>query len=781
MLQTPLEQRPAATAAAMGPLDGPVVDLAVVGTLLRRRWGLIAAILALFLAAAGVYVGLAPKTWRATTRVLLDSRDRQPVGAEVGKPPAAREAGWTELRAELVKSQDNLSAVVAREHLADDPEFLGAGTADLGPEARAARAVRTLADLVVVERPKDNNLVDVSVIARSRETAARLSRSVADAFVAGLARAEVDQIEQASALLSRQVESMRQKMAAAEARVEDYKRNNGITGNRNNPADEETLRRLDENLAAAHKKAQETRERWEKLKQILKSGDLQSLDGVGSPALSRLGIESAMAAKRRAEIERDYGPLHPRARAAAAEMDRDRSLALDQVKSLTASAEADHQTARAAEDEIRKSRDRARARLADTGPAPVALQELENEARTRRELYKSFAARLEETNLRKSTGASDATIVSPALVPLRPHAPNLAIVFGLAALAGLGAGVSAALLRGRRDLAEIHAARARIAEAATVVPPAVVDPIVPPPEAHVAEPADPPPPDAPVEPEFVVAPLVQAAAPRLEPAAAEPPPPEPMPTRRPANPVCVRLGLTPERIARLGGLGDPPAEPVDAFVETADGRTDLAGLAALRRLADELASGDEPRIALYFLADGVPTSVAAALVHGLARARAGRGARVLVIDLSDETAAFDVAFERALPVARSRRRRVESGFDLRADDHGVAFARPAEEAAAADPSRDAGRLVDFVATAARDHDAVLIHLGASPPAGLLFDAAEIADHVTLVIDEKDLSGRRLPAEIEVLRGLLPRLDGIVVLEVADPTARDDDRRRHRRA
>lgn len=757
-----------------------MVDLAVVGRLLVRRWWLVALVTALVVALAGAYVVVAPKTWRASTRVLLDPRDKQLVGADVNKPQYSIEAGWTETRAELVKSHGVLAAVVEREHLTDDAEVIGSGADGLGPDALAARAVRNLAEMVLVERPKENNLIDVTVTSKSPEKSARLSRAVAQAFVAGLAQAKVDQIEQANALLSRQVETMRQKMMAAEAKVEDYKRANGITVTRGNLVDEETLRQLNESLVSARQKAQEAKERWEKLKQVMKSGEVQfpaGLDGVGSSVLSRLKIEAALAAKRRTEIEQDYGPLHPKARAAAAEMDRDRSLMTEQVKSLAATAEMDYQLARAAEDNVRKNLDRAQARLADTGQATVALQELENEAQARRELYKSFVSRMEETNLQKSTQISDATVVSPAQVPLKPFAPRIPIILGLALLAGLGAGISAALLAGRKDVPELLAERERERAAAAPVEPAPVEPET---AAHAALLDD----EAaavthPVEPRFVqhevepapftstesVAPIAEAA---------------PVTSAAPREPQRVDLALTPERIARLGGAEPEAGAAIDVFVETADGRPDVAGLAALRRLVAEL-GGADARVRLLF-SDTVPTPVVAALAHGFARAEAERGARVVVVDLADDASAFDEAFDRANPVARSRRRRVESGFDLRADAAGVVFARPEDAEVEVPPGRRAARLGDFLARSLADHDRVVVHLGASPPAAALFDAAEVADHVTMVVDEKDFSGRRFTGEVDVMRRLLPRFDALLSLRVAgDPAARDDDRRRRERA
>lgn len=780
MADATLEHRPTATArpAASRGDDAGLVDLALVGRLLLRRWWLIALITALFLGLAGAYVVVAPKTWRASTRVLLDPRDKQLVGAEVNRPQYSIEAGWVETRAELVKSYGNLAEVVKAEHLTDDPEFATASAADAGPDAAVSRAVRALADKLLVERPKENNIIDVTVTTKEPEKSARLSLAVARAFVGGLAQAKVDQIEQANELLSRQVESMRQKMQAAEAKVEDYKRANGIEVTRGNLVDEETLRQLNESLVAARQKAQEARERWEKLKQMLKSGEVQvpaGLDGVGASVLSRLKIEAALTSKRRTEVEQEYGPLHPKARAALAEIDRDRGLILEQVKSLAGTAEIDYQIARANEENVRKNLDRARARLADTGQATVALQELENEAQARRELYKSFVSRMEETNLQKSTQISDATIVSPAQVPLKPYSPRTTIALGLALLAGLGAGVSAALLGGRREVAGLLAARAA-AQPSEPAPLAAADLWPQGPDPAEAGRADAPPPDpsaVDAEPGPPPPPIDLDHPGAATPAAAA------TTQKRPSAPVRVDVALLPERIARLAA-GGAEGSAIRAFVETPDGRTDYPGLAMLRRLVDELGRGDRPEVRVIF-ADTVPATVTAALAHGLARAEAEAGGRVVLIDLAEDTAPFDEVFERAVPVARSRRRRMASGFEMRADDHGVVFARPAEEASGRAAPRALDRLADFAAEVLRDHDGILVHLGSGPSAALLFDAADIADHVTLVVDGKDLGGRRVPGEIDVMRGLLPHFDGILVLEVAnEPAGRDVERRRGRR-
>ncbi len=767
--------------APYGARPDDTVDLNVMMQILRRQWKVIAAITALFLGLAVVYAVVTPKTWRTSTRVMLDPRDKQLVGIDVNRPQQSVELGWVETRLELVKSFGNLADVVKKEKLLDDAEIMGTGPQSDVPDDRLSAAVRSLAEMLLVERPKENNLLDVTVTSRSPEKAARLSQAVAESFVRGLAQAKVDQVEQAHALLAKQVDVQRKSMLDAEAKVEDYKRANGITVTRGNLVDEETLRQSNENLVTARVKAQEAKERWERLKAVLKSGDPafhSQIDAVGSAVIGRLKIDAAQAARKKTEIEQDYGPLHPKARVAAAEAERGKALLLDEIRALAATAEMDWQLARANEENVRKNLDRAQSRLSDTTQATVALQELENEANARRDLYKSFVARLQETTLQKSTQVSDATIVSPAQVPLKPFSPRLGLALPLALVAGLGTGISAALYRGRRDmLADLGTARRE--------PMPLMDEPVAPDAASVAPTA--------------AAPLAAAAvAPRPSGPDRAPPPgvavsrisgadtwaasetsSAPVAVQSGRAPTRVDLTLLPERLARLGAAPGPGAGVVGALTETPDGAPDYNGLAMLRRLGDELGHGDEPEVRVIF-SNEVPTLVTAALAHGLARATAGADRQVLLLDLAADGDVLDAAFEAALPMPRPNRRRTNAAFDLHLDDDGVVLARPKKASTGGDPARRADRLCEFLEAATRDHDAVIVHLGCAPAAALLFDIAEVADHMVLVVDEKDVSTRRVQGEIEVMSGLMPHFDGLVVLRVAGAAAEGDRREERRR-
>lgn len=775
ILRTNTERTKAPRTVAPGVgLHDEHVDLGAVLHILRRQLPVIILTLLVFLGLAMTYATMSPKVWRSSARILLDPREKQIVGNDVTRQGQGIELGWVETRLELVKSFDTLAAVVKKENLVDDEEIWGpAETAKTG-EDPVAGAARNLAEMILVERPKENNLIDVTVSSKSPEKAARLANAVATAFVDGLAHAKVVQIEHANELLARQVDDQRAKMLEAEARVEDYKRNNGIAMTRGNLVEEETLRQTNEALVAARIKTQEARERSERLAQLLKSGDptvLSQTDAIGSAVISRLKIEAAMAMRRKSELEQTLGPRHPRVATAQAEVERAKAQVGEEVKSLAATASLDYQVARANEDNARKAVERAQARLADASQALAGMQELENEANARRELYKNFVSRMEETTLQRNTQVSDARIVSPAQIPLKPFSPRTRLALSLAAVAGLGLGLSLALYRGRGLLhgaphetaatapAPLAAAAAPEPTAPDVVAPAAV---VPPPaappvaEGDAAELAA----TSPAEPAALLAETpasaeaAAAVAPDAETASEE---------AEEAAPVDrlhrVTFPLSLDRIARLatpGAIGTGPA----ALTTTAEGTADADGLERLRGLSAALSP--EPGLRVIF-SNTVPTATTAALAHGLARVAAADGATVALVDLAHEDAVLDPVFTAAEAIELPDDVGDDDPWERVRDTEGLLMLRPLEAIAAGDPEGHPDDVAATLTALRAATGAIVVHLGRTPTAALLFDLAEIADHMILVVDERDFASRRTSDEIEVMEGLMPHFDGLVVL------------------
>ena len=256
------------------------------------------------------------------------------------------------------------------------------------------------------------------------------------------------------------MDDLRDKARAADEKLQAYRRENGLVAVSGRQVDEETLRQLNERYLAAQQRTREAENRRDSLDRILAEGGTRfdsNLDVVNSTVVARLKVEYALASRQLAELAQDLGPSHPRMIAARADLDRARSLIVEELSSLAETTRIDYELALANERQVQRALDEATGAVNAASIAGVELRELEADANVRRELYLNFVERLEQTGLQETIQVSDARVIEPAAVPIRPYWPRRGLILALAGLAGLGIGLSAALYAGRDDLLDEEA------------------------------------------------------------------------------------------------------------------------------------------------------------------------------------------------------------------------------------------------------------------------------------------------------------------------------------
>ncbi|MBB3932228.1 uncharacterized protein involved in exopolysaccharide biosynthesis/Mrp family chromosome partitioning ATPase [Kaistia hirudinis] len=696
-----LDRRPIpADAPAMAGAPGDAIDLSAVFGILVRRWWVIALVLALFLGAAYAYVATATRIYSATTRVLLDPRDKQIVGSDLtANQGGGPQPGWIETQVDLVTAFSTLKNVVLAENLIDDPEFGGTGRAgDLDS------VVRSLAEHVRAERTADTYVVDVIASSVSPEKAAALSRAVASAFVASSTEAKQNAARQANDLLLRQVDDLRNKAREADERVQRYRAEHGLLQVDGKPVDEQTLTQLNQANVEAKLKADQTAERWRTIDSLARSGSPDfgpAMDGVDSPVLGRLKVELAIVQKQQAELSETLGSRHPKMASLEAEIVRTRALVLQELKSLAAKARIDADLARAQADATGAALAAATRQVGDSSQAGVGLKELEGEATIRRDVYRAFVARAQETGLQENLQVPDVRIVTPAQVPLYPVQPRKSVILALALIGGLGTGVSLALYFGRP--------RARVARTL--------------------------PPDAP-----------RAA----EPEAAD----------APAHPAV--LAVLPMPAPLLSGAELPAGEAAERLADFTEGAGDaLDDLAAALTRSDET-DGPVVRIVFGTAAPAAIAAVAVGLAETAARdgtetllvdvnggsmnaasALIGREARgILDVELADAPATeigarLDGTSIVLLPAASAELRRAVA-------THGA-------------------RIAETVEDVADGFGHIVVDLGSACPPELFSRLADLADDVLMVVDAAEVGRDDIAELFEELASIVPALRGIVAV------------------
>jgi len=702
--------RPPELAAESGGVFDPAsdsIDLSALFGLLRRQWLLIILTTALFLGAGFAYSYLADKIYQATTRVLLDPRDKQLVGPEVVRPTQGVDLSWIETQVDLVTASGTLRKVVERENLIDDPEFGGTGN----PSDMDA-VLTSLARHVRAERGAQTYVIDIIVSSTSPEKAARLSIAVAEAFMASLTEAKQNAARQANLLIARQIDDLKAKAREAEDRVEAYRKENGVVQVDGRPVDEQTLKQLNEANVTARLKADEASSRLAKLDAIARTtgGDLASaLSSIDSPVLGRLKVEYAMALREQAELQQTLGDRHPRMQAIGADIARSRSLITQELNTLVARARVEADLAKSQVASSAAALAAATRKVNETSDASVALRDLEGEAAIRRDVYRAFVARAQETGLQENLQVSDARIISPAQVPLYPSSPRKKIILGLAGIGGLGVGLALALYRGR-----IRPARQVVRETL----PVVEDPVLP-----LAEP----------EPE----------------------------------PVAAAGSVSPDVLAEIGVPGSLASG--DALTEEAAGEL-LGGVAVDSRPAFQVLAecltrpGDTEGPAVHVLFGTAASGAIAAVAYGLARVMAEQSVETLLIDANSGTVTtgssligrdvhgiLDVDFNHAQADA----------IGSRLEDASIVLLPAASARLRHEIGFHGDRLVETIRDVADGFERVVVDLGPSCPPALFSALIGIADDVVMVVDAPEVDSPEIRAMFTDLRHLVPELRGMV--------------------
>lgn len=699
------------------------IDLSALLALLLRQWLLILATLALFLAAAFAYVATADKVYQATTRVLLDPRDKQLVGPEVVRPTQGVDLSWIETQVDLVTATATLRKVVDSENLINDPEFGGGGDA---PNIDAV--LTSFARHVRAERAAETYVIDVIVSSLSPEKAARLSIAVADAFVASQTEAKQNAARQANLLIARQLDDLQAKSRAADERVEAYRKEHGFVQVDGRSVDEQTLTQLNEANVAARLKADEASARLARLDSIARTsdGDLASaLSTIDSPVLARLKLDYAAALRQQTELGETLGGRHPRMQTVAADVARSRSLITQELGALAAKARVEADLAKSQVASTAAALAAATNKVNDTSEASVKLRDLEGEAAIRRDAYRAFVARAQETGLQENLQVSDARVISPAQVPLYPSWPKKKIILGLAGIGGLGVGMALALYRGRARLSRPAAEKPPLPDVVAAIPPDVLPP-------------------------------VEAAASVDE---AEPLAAEAAPARRLAE-IAVPGTLT---------LGEALGEEAAGTLFEAVAREGAASFRALDAHLTRPADTEGPAVHILF---GTAASGAIATVaYGLARALAEPDVETLLIDANtgsvttasalighDAPGILDVALSDADPAV----------IGTRLEGAAIVLLPAASAARSAEIGLHGDRLVETVHDVADGFQRVVVDLGPSCPPELFNAFLSIADDAVMVVDADEAGSPAIASAYADLRELVPELRGMVVVSATSP-------------
>jgi len=457
--------------AAMGPADVPIgfapldqLDLRKIWSVLWRGrttmlWTTTAALLLAVLIAL-----FAPHRYTAVTQILIDPSDLRAVGHELVTPNQLSDVAVLQVESQVrvLTSDSVLRRVVEAEKLDRDPEFagppsllrrvailfgMGGGAAAADPTLAALNALKRA---VQVKRAERTFVVDVSVISRDADKAARLANAIAKAYLAEQTEVRSNAARQVSQSLSARLKELRERVREAEDRVEAYKARHNIVGASGQLVNEQQLSELNNQLGVARARTAEAKARYEQVQRLQQSKGMVGAfpEAIQSQTITALRSQYAEVIRREAEQVTSLGPRHPAVIEIVAQAERLRRMIAEEVDRVALSARTEYETARSNEEILAASLEALKRTTIATNEALVALRELERDVQASRAVYEAFLVRARETGEQERVDTKNIRVISRADPPLRRSFPpsNLLLAAG-ALFLGVVAGAGLIILR----------------------------------------------------------------------------------------------------------------------------------------------------------------------------------------------------------------------------------------------------------------------------------------------------------------------------------------------
>ena len=290
----------------------------------------------------------------------------------------------------------------------------------------------------------DSNNADLS---------ARVVNTLAEDYIDQSLEARWAATQKAADWLSQQLVGVKSKLEKSEEQLQDYARHNGLVfletdkGASQNVANER-LQQLQEELT----KAEAERYEKEALYRLVQSGDYGSLPGVVENKLIQDLSERLAELKRElAQLSTKFNAEYPRVKEVQSQIDETEAALKEERQRAADKITNEYFAALRREGLVKEALEGQQKQVNVIAEKAVQYNILKREVETNKQLYEGLLQRLKEAGVSASLKASNIRIVDSAEPPAKPAKPRIPLNLAVAALLGLGLGISTAFLQERLD------------------------------------------------------------------------------------------------------------------------------------------------------------------------------------------------------------------------------------------------------------------------------------------------------------------------------------------
>jgi len=316
---------------------------------------------------------------------------------------------------------------------------------------REALIDRVLGGLTAKSRGR-STAIEISYVDPDPARAAQIANALADAYVEDQLNAKYDASQKATQWLSDRIQTLADQVRNADVAVQQYKAENNLTDTNGSSVADQQLSALNGQLIVARSDLAEQEAKYSQVSALQKAGRSEDVSQVvSSPLIAALRAQENDLLKREADFSSRYGPRHPRMLDLASEKRNLLSKIDEEVKRVIETVSNDVAVARARVTSLEASLQQATGRSTGDNRARIKLRALEANATSSHALHDAFVARFKESEGQQGIQMPDSRIISHAILPTTPSAPNKKLALELAFAGGIFLGFLLALLVERLD------------------------------------------------------------------------------------------------------------------------------------------------------------------------------------------------------------------------------------------------------------------------------------------------------------------------------------------
>lgn len=438
--------------------------------ILRARAGVAIAITVLTIMTALAVSLLLPKTYSASTAVVIDVKSPDPIAGVV--LPGLISPGYMATQVDIINSGRVALRVVDLLKLQADPllrqqwaeaiEGKTAGAGDQavteGAEAFPVWIASQLHKKLAVKPARESNVINIGFSGRDPEFVARAANAFAQAYIDVNLELKVEPARQNASWFEGQVQLVRDRLESAQRAYSAYQQKSGIVAT-DERVDFETNRinELSTQLSVVQGETTDAHSR------SLAASNGTLSDVMQNPLIASLKTDVARLEAKLQESSGNLGRNHPQIQRAESELASLKGRLDGETAKIIGSIGTSYQIGKLRETELRAAIEAQKTRLLGLNRQRDEIAVLKRDVESAQRAFDDVSLRAAQTRLESVSVMTNMVVLSPAAVPSEPSNPkikvNLLIAAFLGALLGVGFGLVQELanrrVRSPVDLTEI--------------------------------------------------------------------------------------------------------------------------------------------------------------------------------------------------------------------------------------------------------------------------------------------------------------------------------------